>query len=163
MAVNFFQNACKTSSDKNIFGICDDSPNSPAYIDENTRSKWIAIVSNPQNKRADFYAIDNCVEILKPNGDLESRCDGLLKENQNLIFIELKERESKGWFGKGSKQLKTTIDVFLANYNASNFNSIEAYVCNSLKPRSNPARASSIQKFYDETGFILRDKQLIII
>jgi len=161
MPINLFQDSCKNISNKTSFGICDDIVNAPAYLDEDTTAKWIAIISNPSEKEIEFYAIDNCVEIVRSNGEMESRCDGLLVDQNSLIFVELKERASSGWFGKGSDQLKTVINIFKANYKTSDFTSIEAYVCNSLKPRSNPSRATTIQKFYDETGFILRDKQTI--
>ena len=163
MSINFFQGQCKSTSKKPLFGVCDDISGSPAYINETDNSKWIAIVHNPDLKEIEFYAIDNCVKILRPSGELESRCDGVLMHQNNLIFIELKERVSSGWFGKGSQQLRVTINIFLANYNTSDFETIEAYVCNNLKPKSNPARASTIQKFYDDTGFILRDEQNVSV
>lgn len=61
MPINFFDVGCKTKSNKTEFGLCDDPP--PAYIDENNNSKWIAFVSNPENKDVDFYAIDHCINI----------------------------------------------------------------------------------------------------
>lgn len=163
MPIDFFQNRCKTQSDDLEFGLCDDTPNSQAYIDETDQSKWIGIVKNPDEKEAEFYAIDNCVEVKRPNGEDESRCDGVLKESTNLIFVELKERGSKGWFGDGRKQLTTTINIFKANHNTSAYSSIIAHVCNSLRPAANSGRAASIQMFKDDTGYILKDQQEIII
>lgn len=163
MPIDFFPERCKTASNDLEFGLCDDTPNSPAYIDESDRSKWIGIVKNPGEKKAEFYAIDNCVEIKRPNGEDESRCDGVLKESTNLIFVELKERGSSGWFKKGREQLTITIDIFKNNHEITNFSSIRAFVCNKLKPSSNSGRAANIQQFFDETGFILKDKQEITI
>ncbi|RWX00257.1 hypothetical protein [Flavobacterium cerinum] len=163
MPINFFQNGCKTESDKVKFGLCDDIPNASAYIDESDESKWIGIVNNPEKKNAEFYAIDNCVSIRKVNGDLESRCDGVLKEGTNLVFVELKERESKNWFGDGRKQITNTINIFKNNHDITEFTSITAHVCNSLKPAANRGRAVSIQMFKDDTGFILKDIQKITI
>lgn len=163
MPIDFFPERCKTESNDLEFGLCDDTPNSPAYIDERDRSKWIGIVKNPGKKEAEFYAIDNCVDILRADGSQESRCDGVLKESTNLIFVELKERGSKGWFGDGRKQLTTTINIFKANYNTSDYSSITAHVCNSLRPASNSGRAVSIQMFKDDTGYVLKDQQEITI
>lgn len=163
MSINFFQDCCKTESNKPEFGLCDDIPNSSAYIDEINKPKWIGIVKNPDQRDIQFFAIDNCVIIRRGNGDKESSCEGILKENTNLIFVELKERESGKWFKKGREQITITINIFKQNYDLSNYNSIKAYVCNSLKPRSNFGRVASIQQFYDETGFILKDQQEIII
>ena len=165
MPINFFLNTCKSNSSSSEFGICDDTPPpaSPAYLNENDRTKWVAIVKNPDHKTANFYAIDNCINILRPDGNQESRCDGLLQVEKDLIFVELKSRESSGWFKKGREQLTTTINLFKANNEMNNFNSIQAYVCNDQKPRSNVGRAASIQQFKNDTGYILRDMQEILI
>ena len=98
MPINFLQENFKTESSRKEFGLCDDIPNSPAYIDENDRLKWIALVKNPNNKEIDFYAIDNCVIIKRPNGEIESSCEGVLVENSTLTFVELKERAKGQWF-----------------------------------------------------------------
>lgn len=163
MSINFFQNCCKTETNKTEFGLCDDIANSPAYIDENDKPKWIGIVNNPNGKDVEFFAIDNCVVIKRNDGTDESKCEGVLKENSNLIFIELKEREGGKWFKKGREQLTITINIFKQNYNISNYKSVRAFVCNSLKPISHSGRATNIQQFYDDTGFILKDQQEINI
>ena len=163
MSINFFQVTCKTESETIEFGLCDDIANSPAYIDENDPLKWIGIVKNPNNKKAQFFAIDNCVVIKRSDGTDESRCDGVLKENSNLVFVELKERGSSGWFKKGREQLTNTINIFKSNHDINDYSSIRAFVCNKLKPSSHSGRAANIQQFYDETGYILGDKQEITI
>ncbi len=163
MPINFFQNCCKTESNKIEFGLCDDIVNSPAYIDEIDKSKWIGIVKNPDEKDVDFFAIDNCVVIIRADGTDESKCEGVLKEGSNLIFVELKERGSSGWFKKGREQITVIIQIFKQNYNISDYNSVRAFVCNNLKPNSHSGRAANIQRFYDDTGFILKDQQEITI
>ena len=163
MSINFFQPDCKSDSSRTEFGICDDVPNSPAYIDETDRLKWIGIVKNPHKKYTEFYAIDNCLNLRKEDGNLESTCDGVLKESTNLIFVELKERGSGKWFGKGREQITNTINLFKANHDISAFSSVSAYVCNNLKPFANSGRAVSIQKFKDDTGFLLKDQQEVSI
>jgi hypothetical protein len=163
MPIDFFQNTCKTESKNNEFGLCDDIPNQKAYIDEDNSGKWIGIVKNPESKKILFYGIDNCANIRKANGNLESTCDGVLKESSYLVFVELKEATRKGWFGEGREQITNTINIFKANYDVADFDSIEGYVCNNLKPRSNPGRATSIQMFKDDTGYILYDKNEIEI
>lgn len=163
MPINFFQDTCKTESEKNEFGLCDDIPNQKAYINEEDPRKWIGIVKNRDSKKAEFFGIDNCADIRKGNGNLESTCDGVLRDGSNLIFVELKEAARKGWFGEGRKQITNTINIFKSNYEVSDFGSVEAYVCNNLKPRSNPGRAISIQMFKDDTGYIIYDKNEIEI
>lgn len=167
MPIDFFTTACRSISNKKTFGLCDDPPpaSTPAYIDENNTDKWIGIVNNKNEHTVHFYAIDHCVEILRADGKIESRCDGLLCCEKKMIFIELKSRRKKGstWLKEGCNQLKTTIDIFKKNVNESHYHSIEAYVCNSLKPRANQGHAVQIQKFKDETGFNLNTKQVIDI
>lgn len=165
MPIIFFDNLCKTSSNNTKFGICDNPPPSkkPAYIDENNASKWIAIVNNSMNKKIDFYAIDNCVNILKADGNKESRCDGMLSYEDKIIFVELKMRGSSGWLSKARDQLTITFSKFCENNDLTNYKSIEAYACNSLKPLSNQGNSAQIQKFKDETGLIMHVQQEINI
>lgn len=163
MPINFFDAGCKTESKKLVFGLCDDIPNSKAYIDEADTNKWIAIVKNPDSKKAEFIAIDNCVELRRADNSMESRCDGVLKESTNLFFVELKERGSKNWFGDGRKQLTNTVRLFKANHDHTSFTNVTAYVCNKLKPYSHSGRAISIQMFKDDTGYELFDKNEIEI
>jgi hypothetical protein len=98
------------------------------------QSKWIAIVNNPVREIVSFYAIDNCVLILRPNDEMESRCDGLLLYSNTLIFIELKSREGGQWLKKGREQLTTIVNLFKSDYNSYTYDKVEAYVCNSLRP-----------------------------
>lgn len=165
MPIIFFDNHCKTSSNIESFGLCDDPPPSenPAYIDENNSSKWIAIVNNPMNKEIDFYAIDNCVNILKANGKTESRCDGMLNYEDKIIFVELKMRGSSGWLAKARCQLTITFNKFKENNILTNYSSIEAYASNSLKPLANQGNLAQIQKFKDDTGLIMHVQQQINI
>ncbi len=94
MPVNFFQNQCRTESNKLKFGLCDGPPSTGdhAHIDEDKSEVWLAIVNNPDGNIVFFYAIDNCVEIFRSDGNMESRCDGILlyREENHLIFVELK-------------------------------------------------------------------------
>lgn len=103
---------CKSTSNKSEFGICDDMNLSPAYIDELRQAAWIAVVKNNLGREVEFYAIDNCVKILREDGRQESSCDGILKADSELVFIELKLSGRTGWFGEGRKQLEKTIEVF---------------------------------------------------
>ncbi|NDW13201.1 hypothetical protein D0T50_09875 [Bacteroides sp. 214] len=168
MPINFFDEDAKTNSSSSIFGICDDpSPSTtPAYIDENKDNedkKWIGVVHNSATQSIDFYPIDNCVPLLRPNGDKENRCDGVLSYSNNLIFVELKERGGSGWIGIGRNQLTITLQRFRENHNISDYTKIEAYICNKLRPISSKNHANEIQKFKDETGLILNVQRNIHI
>ncbi|CAM3433633.1 hypothetical protein ABF190_000976 [Flavobacterium psychrophilum] len=165
MPIDFFENKCKSTSNKIEFGLCDDSSpaENPAYINEDDDSKWIGIVKNNTNKEIEFIAIDSCIDIRRPDGKLESRCDGLLSFDTNLIFVELKSRESKKWFKTGREQLTNTIRIFKDNYDISKYNSISGNVCNGLRPQSHAGQATNIQQFFDETGLILKGDRTIKI
>ncbi|MCB9036883.1 MAG: hypothetical protein H6557_09715 [Lewinellaceae bacterium] len=163
MAINFLDTNCRTESNKGQFGLCDDPPPAadPAYIDETDASKWIGIVNNHTRINIEFYAIDNCVTVLRADGSLESRCDGLLSYQENLIFVELKPRGGGQWLKKGREQLTITINRFKLEHDITVFNKVEAYVCNNLRPLAHSGQASNIQKFRDDTGLILRGQQTI--
>ena len=165
MPIDFFEKKCKSTSNKIEFGLCDDPPpaENPAYIDENDVSKWIGIVKNSTNKQIEFIAIDACIEIRRPDGKLESRCDGLLSFDNNLIFVELKAREGGQWLKKGSEQLTITINIFKSHYDITKYNDVYGNVCNSLRPQSHFGHAANIQQFYDETGLILKGDRTIEI
>ena len=53
------ENNGRSVSNKELFGLCDDTPpaRNPAYIDEADKSKWIGIVDNPDSKPKGFYGL----------------------------------------------------------------------------------------------------------
>ena len=165
MPINFFKNNCKTNSNKVEFGLCDDPPPAinPAYIDENDKTKWIGVIKNNNNKEIEFIAIDACIDIRKQDGTLESRCDGLLSYENDLIFVELKYREGGQWLKKGREQLTITVNNFKANYDILAYNNVYGNVCNSLRPLSHSGHAANIQQFYDETNLVLKSENVIKI
>jgi len=164
MPIDYFTN-CKTNSSKIKFGICDEQPPStnPAYIDEDSPTEWIGIINNSSEKNIQFNAIDNCIDIRREDGKMDSRCDGLISYENNLIFVELKERDGGQWLKKGREQLTATINRFKQEVDATKYNSIKAYVCNRLRPQAHYGQATNIQKFKDDTGFTLFGKQNINI
>ncbi len=168
MPVDFFDNPAKETTDEERFGLCDDvapenCPKNPAYIDCIDREKWTADVSNPQRKTATFYPIDNCIEILRPNGEMDNRCDGLLEYDRNLIFVELKDRAGGKWVGEGLTQLAVTIGNFNANHNVADFSSIRAQLCNKQRPMAVVSCKASVEKFRDDTGYIVAVDRNIVI
>ena len=158
MSINFFDANCQSQTNQYKFGLCDDPPPSkdPAYIDTVDRSKWIAIVENNQEIEVIFTAIDNCIEIRRSDGTMDNRCDGMLTYNNHLIFVELKEKNYRNnWVVKGEKQLKNTINVFIANHDLEIYKSKKAYIANNKKPTFQSSQITRMDKFKDETGFRL--------
>ena len=156
---------CKSTTQSHEFGLCDDPPPStlPAYIDTTDQAKWIAHVNNLALKEVTFKAIDNCVEIFRPDGSRESRCDGLLTYERNLIFVELKDRGTGGWVTKGRTQLTITINKFKENHDITQFDTVEAYVCNKQTPLVVTSINSEAQRFRDDTGLLLKANRVISI
>ncbi len=158
MSMNFFVPRCQTSTNAALFGICDDPPppSNPAYIDTIDHSKWIATVENANQKELIFIAIDNCIEIFRTDGSMDSRCDAMIVYQDKIIFIELKDRQSSGWLSKGELQLKNIIGIFAANYDLAAYTSKTAYVSNKSRPNFQSGQMTRIEKFKDDTGFILK-------
>jgi hypothetical protein len=155
---------CKKTTTNEKFGLCDDPPPAelPAYIQEYRSDEWIADVNNPDLKEITFKAIDHCVPVLRPDGNLESRCDGLLLQDNNLMFIELKDKVIRGWVKEARKQLAITIKYFKENHDISQYNIVEAYACNKQRPLAITSNTSEIQQFKDETADILDNKGLLL-
>ncbi len=157
MSINFFDANCQSQTNQPKFGLCDDLNEDPAYIDIDDCSKWIAIVENNQEIEVIFTAIDNCIEILRSNGEMENRCEGMLTYNNHIIFVELKERKytNSVWIEEGEKQLRKTIAVFVNHNNLAIFKSKKAYIANSKKPQFQYSHKDRMQKFRTDTGFRL--------
>jgi hypothetical protein len=158
MSINFFDANYQSQTNQYKFRLCDDPNEDPAYIDTDIDdcSKWIATVENNQEIEVIFTAIDNCIEILRSDGTMDNRCDGMLTYNNHLIFVELKEKNYRNnWVVKGEKQLKNTINVFIANHDLEIYKSKKAYIANNKKPNFQSSQITRMDKFKDETGFRL--------
>lgn len=161
MPIDFFIQGRKGTSNKEWFGICDDSDEhykKPAYLDDSDLDKWIAIVHNQSEKNIDFFAIDCCIVWYLANGDIANACDGMIAYNDNhsIVFVELKDRnpQHKQWKIKAEKQLKSTIECFKSNHNTDGVR-IKAYVCNK-QALFDEGVEEYLEKFKDETGVTLR-------
>lgn len=161
MPIDFFDNPSIMSTDSINFGLCDDVspidvPRNPAYIDTENPDKWTANVNNTTGNTAVFYPIDNCIEILRENGEMDNRCDGMLLADNNLLFVELKDRNSGHWISDGVLQLKVTINNFKLSHDIFKYKNVKAYICNKQRPSMVVSCKIDCQKFKDETGYELR-------
>lgn len=167
MPVNFFDNPHMMTTSSHRFGLCDDvapinCPRNPAYIDETDEDKWTAVVCNSEHRFTSFYPIDNCIEIRREDGQLDRRCDGLLKYDNDLIFVELKDRASGSWVAAGFEQLKTTIENFNQNHDSKAFR-IRAQLCNKQKPFTVYSCHTAIERFKEETGYTVTVNRTITL
>lgn len=164
MAIDFFNSQCKSSSNKIEFGLCDKGTQNPSYLDEENKNNWIVIVENKEQKRINFIAIDNCIEILREKGTKDNSCDGMLCYETNVIFVELKDsklRNASDFIKKAALQLRTTIEYFRENYNSANYNIKSAYIANKKTIHRN--YIERMERFETETGCILRIENRIRI
>lgn len=160
MSEKFKEEKCQNISNSKKFGICDDPPpaQNPAYIDETDGSKWIAVVENEDRYAVTFTAIDNCIEILRPDGKMSRRCDGMLTFNSTVIFVELKDRDAQGnaWVEDALPQLKSSIQDFEKTDMADIFSRKLAYIANKQHPRFKSTQQSRMDAFFDDTNYVLR-------
>jgi hypothetical protein len=156
---------CKEARSDAGFGICDDPPPSttPAYIDISNPGSWVATVQNPDNIDITFKAIDKCVELMRPDGSDEFRCDCALITSRSLVFIELKDRHSGGWLSHAMKQLETTINIHRANPGIVTSPVLKAYACNKQRPSLQVQVKSQAQDFFTTTGVVLKVESVISI
>lgn len=85
-------------------------------------------------------------------------------ERKNIIFVELKvcKVTDDDWRDDAKEQLKETFEKFFSIYNRSDFQHIEAYICN--KRQIHQQRYSVCENnFKKETGITLRVKKEIDI
>jgi len=168
MPVDFFSGTCQnsvSSQDKTTatdFGLCDDVPRSRAYIDTTTPAKWIAVVVNHNQYEVTFTSIDNCIEIRRLDGSMESRCDGMLTYNDSIVFVELKEK-NRSWVEEGLGQLATTLLIFRTAHPDQTYSSQRAYLANSRHPLFSTGRATHTQEFKDKTGITPSIQNKIIL
>ncbi|MFM7575804.1 MAG: hypothetical protein ACKO5Q_02515 [Microcystaceae cyanobacterium] len=170
MSINFFDEHCQTQTDQPRFGLCDEPPpsNEPAYIDidvSNEETKWIAVVENVNQIEVTFTAIDNCIVIIRDDGKMDSRCDGMLTYKDCIIFVELKERKGKtrNWVKDGDSQLRSTICTFRNNHSLSSYKGKQAYIANNKKPNFQESQMERMERFRRETSFILKIQNRITI
>lgn len=158
--IDYFKQEFKQTSQKAIFGLCDDIKNQPAYIDNdiaNKDKKWLGEVHNSTNTAVSFHPIDNCIDIFREDKEMSQRCDGILSYHdlKNIIFVELKDRKIKDdeWREKAEGQIKESIEYFFQNYKKDKFNKIAAWICNRQLAQQN--YYTQIKKFKEEMGMVL--------
>ncbi len=167
MIIDFFEGQCQTFSHQRKFGLCDDPPpaRNPAYIDEMNGANWIAVVSNDDRHNVTFTAIDNCIDVERPDGTMAQRCDGMLTYDATVILVELKQRSAKGnqWVTDAESQLRETITYFEREDESNQFTVKRAYIANSEHPKFKETQMRRMDQFLTDTGYVLRIENRIIL
>ena len=167
MPINFLEAKCSETTNVSLFGLCDAPPPSkdPAYISYEIADKteWIAEVENNSLLEVVFTAVDNCIDVKRSDGSEEQRCEGFLTYSDVVIFVELKNRASKGWISKGRDQLMKTIELFSLNHDISLYNGKRAHIANKQRPFFEGGFQQTIDTFKADTGFTLQIQSTIKI
>jgi hypothetical protein len=89
---------------------------------------------------------------------MEKRCDGMLIYKSTVIFVELKQRGTKGnaWVEDAEPQLKNSIKRFEQTELSENYIQKKAYISNSEHPKFKASQIERMERFYNDTGYILR-------
>ena len=149
MPVDFFITRCQNSLNDKLFYLYDDPPpaNTLAYTSIIDKSKWIAKVINNREFNVVFIAIDNCLNIKKSNGQIDSSCDAMLVYNNKIIFVELKEcnDNKNAWIRKADAQLRNTIQHFKSNHSIAIYSDKKAYIANNKHPNFRSTQAIRIE------------------
>ena len=154
--INFFEARCQESTDAQVFGLTDGLSHHPAHIYLHTPSAWTATIENAQRLNVTFTAIDNCIPIFRPNGEMENRCEGMLHYSilhhaateRHIVFVELKEAKKSNWLQHGIHQLETTVQLFANVHPLSEFSTKRAFLCNSKRPHFNVSHKDAMKAFY---------------
>lgn len=166
MKVNFFamEHRREPIKQDSLLGICDPEGEKYAYTtsDKNCTDKWCATIHNPHRKGLLFIAVDKNIEILRPNGEQENRCDGMIyvPATKELSFVELKDSRT-AYVDSAEKQLLKTLEYFLANHNYKDYNNRRAFACNPSHPHFAVSARNRISEFYRLTHFRLMPQAII--
>ena len=164
--INFFEDRNKQITIQKEFGLRDDRANQPAYIDEylsNKNDKWFGSVINDKEKNVAFFPVDHCVTIKRDDGSDASRCEGILRyDDNNLIFTELKDQDViSDWRQDAEAQIKETLTFFFDNYDKKVFH-IRAWICNK-RQLTFPNFHQQIKAFKAETKASFKLKHGIVL
>lgn len=161
MEVTFFEPSCEDKSDLESFGICDNPPppHLPAYLSKNIAEKpnWILEIENSKRINIQFIAIDNCIDLRKADGKMESRCDCLITHEDTIVFIELKDRLGRGWLSKAKLQVENTISIFERNHNSNIFKHKKVLIANKQRPFFHASFQTIIEEIKLNTGGYIAD------
>jgi len=112
MSVNFFKADCQKTTSEKKFGLYDAEDKTPAKIKLTDELTWNATVINSNSKSILFTAIDNCIDVLRGNNDMDSRCDCMLSYDSTLLLVELKNKRDS-WQAEGLAQIENIAKIMI--------------------------------------------------
>lgn len=166
MIPDFFKVDCQSTTSEKKFGLYDAEDNTPTKIKLTDEPNWNATIWNKESKPVLFTAIDNCIDMFKDNGEMDSRCDCMLTYHSTLLLVELKN--SRGaWQAEGLAQIeniaKRMIEEIPDHYNS--FEKRKAVVANKKKkfPPFHNSNMEQRQHFYSKYKMRVQFEAEIII
>jgi hypothetical protein len=141
---------CQQRIDDVKFGICDNETRPHAYVDTIESSIWIVPVDNSKQQEIIFIPVDKSLNIRKADGNLDSTCDAILSYENNIVFIELKEKDPP-WIAKAIDQLKNTISIFALNHDIGRYKKRRAFASNKNAAGYAYNMQEEMDKFRNET------------
>lgn len=164
MKIDFDKPSCQTAGILHpVFGLVDPQDKGPAYVSISNKDEWVAEVENRSGQPLHFTAVDNCVEIMRPDGQMDYRCDGLLTGAGYLIFVELKDQRGEWIQHAVEHQLMTTIIHFKDNCDIGRYKKRYAYACNKRHPQFQYSHMALMEEFRRSTGVRLCIVNKIVI
>jgi len=162
MSLNFYDEQCRTVTNEVKFGICDGENDQKAFVVLDNQAEWICTVVNNRAAEVAFSAIDYCVVILREDGNQERSCDAMLTYEDNIVFIELKEK-GKSWMADGIKQIQKTLPYFTANHDLSVYRHKRAFVTNRRHPDFHVLDTETKRWFWDKYRIRINAQAEIVI
>lgn len=108
MSVEFLKEDCRKTTRERKFGLYDGEDNTPVAIKLTEEETWNATVVNKAGKAVLVTAIDNCIDIFRDNGQMDSRCDCMLTFDSTIVFVELKNKRGS-WQAEGLTQIENVV------------------------------------------------------
>lgn len=112
MSVDFFKAVCQKTTSEKKFGLYDAEDKTPAKIKLTDETTWNATIINNAGTTVCFTAIDNCIDVFRENGEMDSRCDCMLTYNSTLLFVELKNKRDS-WQAEGLIQIENIAKIMI--------------------------------------------------
>lgn len=152
--IDFFSEEYKKEEPRTdkLFGVSDDGL--LAYSTKDMTACGVK-VKNPQTRSVQCTPVDHNI-VVKKNGNEISQCDAMLyvEANQEVDFIELKDKD-RTHSSAIIDQLKSTISLFAANHDLSQFTVKRAYGINKKHPRFQYSKKDDMKQFRKDTTFAL--------
>lgn len=108
MGVEFFKVDCQKTILERKFGLYDGEDNTPVAIKLTEEETWNATIVNNAGKAVLVTAIDNCIDVFRENGKMDSRCDCMLTYDSTIVFVELKNKRGS-WQSEGLAQIENIV------------------------------------------------------